>query len=667
MKKHSCLIVMVLQILLIFAACDNAEPTADKGNRNDVIWAIEPQYKYADPFSCGAAAVETFEGEILFIDKLNRQLFDTKFTDISHDYFDVPSFRYGIASVVIGEDERIKYTRSGTMLYGEGFSEHITDEAWLHTGEYLYPVKEKGSEMMGYMNNQELWYIPPIYGFAQAYSDGYSFAADGHKNDYYLVDEFGKITQTPSLMAHLSEGLDTILRTEIISVFESKYYYSYVNIDGKAVIEGPFTEALPFSEGLAGVKINGLWGYIDSTGKTVVEPEFEEAGQFCEGFTKVKLDGLWGYIDKQGEIVVEPQYYEASDFSENRAYVYKSEYQSKIIDTSGISLTKYMPTAYFSPFENDLSVAANNRNMCGIFDKTGRLVVPQNYDFIYIHDTYAVLEKNGLYEIYLYENDSIIKAKYDFYEIASDNTIVLYDTKERCWMLDIERGEVLPEAYAGLLEYSEGLFRACETADGLWGFADAEGKWVIQPQFEEVNQFNEGLAPVKKDGKWGYIANPLIYSKWESQEVARGEILGLFKASDIERMVKVADALEPIAEVINQIMGTAYVPEDIWSALDLTSKGITDGNELLTREKASVIAGAAASYCGEYVFCLLAFLEDETEVDEEMLPYVSYAASFGLFDLDEPGFFQPKSEVAMEEMYSMVVRLFETCVYLRSI
>ena len=37
------------------------------------------------------------------------------------------------------------------------------------------------------------------------------------------------------------------------------------------------------------------------------------------------------------------------------------------------------------------------------------------------------------------------------------------------------------------------------------GFIDKSGKVVIEPQFDDVGAFIEGLAWVKKDGKWGFI------------------------------------------------------------------------------------------------------------------------------------------------------------------
>lgn len=41
--------------------------------------------------------------------------------------------------------------------------------------------------------------------------------------------------------------------------------------------------------------------------------------------------------------------------------------------------------------------------------------------------------------------------------------------------------------------------------NGKWGFLDADGTMVIEPQYEEAGSFAEGLAPVKTAAGWGYI------------------------------------------------------------------------------------------------------------------------------------------------------------------
>jgi hypothetical protein len=49
-----------------------------------------------------------------------------------------------------------------------------------------------------------------------------------------------------------------------------------------------------------------------------------------------------------------------------------------------------------------------------------------------------------------------------------------------------------------------------ERRDGKYGYIDKQGHFVVNPQFDEAGEFNDGLAAVRigndKTGKYGYIA-----------------------------------------------------------------------------------------------------------------------------------------------------------------
>jgi len=45
----------------------------------------------------------------------------------------------------------------------------------------------------------------------------------------------------------------------------------------------------------------------------------------------------------------------------------------------------------------------------------------------------------------------------------------------------------------------------CDTLPSKWGFIDKSGNMVIQAQFADARFFQDGLAAVKNDGKWGFI------------------------------------------------------------------------------------------------------------------------------------------------------------------
>ena len=103
------------------------------------------------------------------------------------------------------------------------------------------------------------------------------------------------------ILAHLNEA---------ILLFNRDLILTYINTAGEIIIGG-YDRAEPFSEGLAGVRVDGLWGFIDNTGSLVIEPQFERvAWGFSEGLAGV-YDGQkkkFGFIDKTGNFVIEPKY-----------------------------------------------------------------------------------------------------------------------------------------------------------------------------------------------------------------------------------------------------------------------------------------------------------------------------------------------------------------------
>jgi hypothetical protein len=56
-----------------------------------------------------------------------------------------------------------------------------------------------------------------------------------------------------------------------------------------------------FSEGLANVRVNGLWGYIDKSGAFSIKPQFDSARRFSNGLALVQIKKEYVYIDKGGK------------------------------------------------------------------------------------------------------------------------------------------------------------------------------------------------------------------------------------------------------------------------------------------------------------------------------------------------------------------------------
>ena len=79
----------------------------------------------------------------------------------------------------------------------------------------------------------------------------------------------------------------------------------------------------------------------------------------------------------------------------------------------------------------------------------------------------------------------------------------LYDNGK--WgFIDKEGKEVIPIKYDWVENFSEGL-APVKLLNGKWGYIDKEGKVVIPIKYDDAWPFREGLALVKLNGKWSYI------------------------------------------------------------------------------------------------------------------------------------------------------------------
>lgn len=87
-------------------------------------------------------------------------------------------------------------------------------------------------------------------------------------------------------------------------------------------------------------------------------------------------------------------------------------------------------------------------------------------------------------------------------EKARQNNVVKRDRYGRV----IEEDKDVPpqENVKVVKQYSVGDYVPTQDSSGKWGFKQF-GEWVVDPRFDSACDFNDGLAPVFLNGKWGYI------------------------------------------------------------------------------------------------------------------------------------------------------------------
>jgi len=233
------------------------------------------------------------------------------------------------------------------------------------------------------------------------------------------------------------------------------------------------------------IQKGGKWGFIDKTGKVVIQPQFYWVEEFSEGLASFETeDGKHGYLDESGKIVVEPQFDRAEAFSEGLAPVAKK-------------------------FE------------WGFIDKTGKLVIPLQYEYAHgftdglapvvlflekaeagenIFNKVAFIDKTG--KTIVGPVKSILNPRASLGFVFLPHTRPVGETPDP-EIMD-KNGKILIQAESISNDgFQEGVTPVRK--NGKWGYIDTTGKFVIEPQFAEAKSFSEGLALVQIGAKWGFI------------------------------------------------------------------------------------------------------------------------------------------------------------------
>jgi hypothetical protein len=82
----------------------------------------------------------------------------------------------------------------------------------------------------------------------------------------------------------------------------------FINQQGTVVIKPDYLAAGNFSEGMAPVRLGGLYGYIDSAGRFAIDAQYDYADAFEHGIARVFRDGKSYFINKTNKVILDTAY-----------------------------------------------------------------------------------------------------------------------------------------------------------------------------------------------------------------------------------------------------------------------------------------------------------------------------------------------------------------------
>ncbi len=314
--------------------------------------------------------------------------------------------------------------------------------------------------------------------------------------------------------------------------------------DGTFAVNPKFDSARDFSDGLAAVKVNGKWGFIDDKGTLVIPATFDNAKDFNSGICLIEKNATWYYINKTGEILKgNPASDKLFDFNYGVAFFRQADKVGLINNKFEIVLApKYDVIRAF--YKGYAKVGINDK--WGIIDPTGKEVVEAVYDEVgdyYNNTTWAKKGKNlglvhngqfiaiegvtkfgffgqdlipaqkdGKFGYVNLEGQWILKPRFDKAKEFSKNMAPVC-INDKWGYINLIGSCVVQLVYSNAEPFSTSGLAAVQK--GGWGFIDETGSLVIPADYEisvafgsyfrEEKGFIDGLARVKRSGKWGFI------------------------------------------------------------------------------------------------------------------------------------------------------------------
>jgi S1-C subfamily serine protease len=151
-----------------------------------------------------------------------------------------------------------------------------------------------------------------------------------------------------------------------------------------------------------------------------------------------------------------------------------------------------------------------------IIDRSGKEILPQTYEDLDYYDgadLIAAATTISGHEVWGYIDLSgkwIIPPQYDYAKAMQQDRGIVF--KNMVWSLIDATGTIVVKNVGVIAAedygFSEGVALARESGPGhQFGYVDLNGTFVIPPQFDDAEEFREGLAPVSIAHLWGFISH----------------------------------------------------------------------------------------------------------------------------------------------------------------
>ncbi len=372
----------------------------------------------------------------------------------------------------------------------------------------------------GFIDEQGHVVIEPKWDIADDFKEGLARVV---KNERWgLIDPEGRVMLVCEFVS-ISD-----FENGIAILYDGKLFGFY-NCEGELIIPLIYEEVSVFYDDIALVSKNGKWGAINRKGVELIPCQFTELFPPCEGLLRfcqtiqseesthepevMQIEDFYGFYSTDGICKITAGFTDAADFSGGLARAQWTEIvgnkkitKNGYINKEGLKVLEldYLELSDFSDRMAAISSLDNDdRLRWGFINTSGTEAVPCIFDWVYPFSLgRAIVIDNGCYGVINTRNEWIIQANYQKMIHLPSGFFAAFDGT--LWHFISLQGRVLTDnGFESFDDFNNGYAPICR--QGLWGLIEIHGQLVIPCMYEEIQPFSEGVAGAKLNGKWGYI------------------------------------------------------------------------------------------------------------------------------------------------------------------
>lgn len=375
--------------------------------------------------------------------------------------------------------------------------------------------------------------------------------------------------------------------------------YGYIDNSGREITKIAYEAVVPqFYNRMAGVKQKGRWGFVNHAGMEITELKFIEVGSFEAGLASAQLppvkkgksytSGKYGFINQNGQPVTEFKYDLVMPTVEgmtgcfyNGGWCYINPEGKEITSNRFLTVLPYKDGVAWAKvtetesqpaltatdqqlFDNMIKMQskANNSGMLAAYRRSSYLESVKTFVKTYAgHPGYFVLVgKDGKLL-----SDLRFTSVTEFSEGLA--AAVLKD--QGCGYIDRQGKIVIPFRFLEGGQFHNNIARV-QGHNYLYGYIDKNGEELIPCRYVDATlDFENGIAGVKIDGKWGGITPddevvipPFLDKKHYVRQIEAQVYTPAHKKILTPRQVKVFNIYQ--GDERNSFSINTTIPDNMW-------------------------------------------------------------------------------------------------------